>query len=379
MKLSYITTSEVDTPAANVVHVMRMANALANHIDVELIHRRSLAKPRTMTLPYEDYEVRPHFSGRSAWWPQIPFIGALVYTASVVKGAWPQENTFHYGRHDLSIFILALLGRPTAWEAHSLPRSAFKRWLLGVAAKTASFKGVVSISEALKSDLVDAIPTLSSDAVLVAHDGADAPPDPLPQLQSWKGRPSSIQIGYTGHLYEGRGIEIILELAEAFPEADFQIVGGNFDLVSFWEPKSPANVHFYGHVANRLVASYVAKCDIMLAPYQKRVSVSGNKGDTSRWMSPLKIFEYMSSGKCIICSDIPVLREVLNHEVNALLASPDDHTQWKEALARAIANADFRNSIGINAKTQFLSHYSWATRAKNVLKFCGISTTTSEG
>jgi len=40
-------------------------------------------------------------------------------------------------------------------------------------------------------------------------------------------------------------------------------------------------------------------------------------------MSPLKIFEHMSSRKCIFSSDIPVLREVLN-DANAVLAVPDD-------------------------------------------------------
>lgn len=35
-----------------------------------------------------------------------------------------------------------------------------------------------------------------------------------------------LNIGYTGHLYQGRGIDIILKIAERYLDINFHIVGG---------------------------------------------------------------------------------------------------------------------------------------------------------
>ena len=36
-------------------------------------------------------------------------------------------------------------------------------------------------------------------------------------------------------------------------------------------------------------------------------------------ISPLKVFDYMVNGKLIICSDLPVLREILKNNFNSIL------------------------------------------------------------
>ena len=46
---------------------------------------------------------------------------------------------------------------------------------------------------------------------------------------------------------------------------------------------------------------------ILLAPYQKDTIVPGG-AITSDWMSPLKIFEYMSSKRPLISSNLEVLK-----------------------------------------------------------------------
>ena len=64
-----------------------------------------------------------------------------------------------------------------------------------------------------------------------------------------------------------------------------------------------------------------------------------NESDTSRFMSPLKIFEYMSHKKPIIVSDLPVIREVLN-EKNSILIDSDNVRLWVEAILKL---KDFKN------------------------------------
>ena len=57
-------------------------------------------------------------------------------------------------------------------------------------------------------------------------------------------------------------------------------------------------------------------------PYQAKVSIGVKGHDTGRWMSPMKMFEYMAAGVPVISSDLAVLREILINEKNALLVSP---------------------------------------------------------
>jgi glycosyltransferase involved in cell wall biosynthesis len=105
----------------------------------------------------------------------------------------------------------------------------------------------------------------------------------------------------------------------------------------------------------------------MLAPYQEKVAIFGGKGDTSRWMSPLKIFEYMAYGKAFIASDLNVLKEVLKHRYNSMLCPADDYEAWKSALIELQNNKDFAVLLGKNAREDVSSKYTWKLRAKAAL------------
>ena len=49
---------------------------------------------------------------------------------------------------------------------------------------------------------------------------------------------------------------------------------------------------------------------IALMPYQSTIKARSNNLDISKYISPLKMFDYLASGKIIISSDIKVLREL---------------------------------------------------------------------
>jgi glycosyltransferase involved in cell wall biosynthesis len=83
-------------------------------------------------------------------------------------------------------------------------------------------------------------------------------------------------------------------------------------------------------------------------------------------MSPLKVFEYMSSGKAIVCADFPVLREVLSDD-NAILVNPEDRDGWVSAIER-LKDRNLREQLGQQAYQDFLEHYTWKKRAAKVLE-----------
>ena len=94
----------------------------------------------------------------------------------------------------------------------------------------------------------------------------------------------------------------------------------------------------------------------------------GGKGcNLSDWMSPLKLFEYMGHGKAIVCSDLPVLREVLTDGVNARLANPDAPEEWVSAIRALHSSPETRVALGARARIDFVEKYSWDRRAEHIL------------
>lgn len=178
-----------------------------------------------------------------------------------------------------------------------------------------------------------------------------------------------MNVGYIGHLYEGRGIDLLVELARRCAWLHMHIVGGNPEDVQRWraECEDLENVTLHGYVAPAETPRYREMCDVLAAPYQQVVKVAGNRVDTSKWMSPLKIFEYMASGKAIVCSDLPVLREVLTDGKNALLCPADDVDAWCAAMGWLRDDPALRKFLGARAHQDYLEKYTWEQRAKRLL------------
>ena len=180
-----------------------------------------------------------------------------------------------------------------------------------------------------------------------------------------------LRVGYIGHLYPGKGGEVILQLAKRFPEMRFHIFGGFEEDIIRFSREAPQNIVTHGFVAHSTIPALLSSLDILLLPALKRVAPCGGsigEDDIGRFMSPLKLFEYMASGRSIICSDLPVLREVLRHGETALLCEPDNIEHWSNALSLLLRDEELRQMLGANARREFEEHYTWIMRARRVLK-----------
>ena len=92
-----------------------------------------------------------------------------------------------------------------------------------------------------------------------------------------------------------------------------------------------------------------------------------NRPHYAFYASPLKLFEYMASGRPIIASDLPALREILNDK-NALFFEPGN----ADDLARAIKMLKQSQALGYHLSQQALSdvkEYTWDKRALKILDF----------
>jgi len=230
------------------------------------------------------------------------------------------------------------------------------------------FIKLVLITYSLKEHYLNKYPNLIN-KIQVAPDGADLISyDVCPVDLPNKNR---LQVGYVGHLYPGKGMEIISKLAPLCDWADFHVVGGTQQDIDSWKSKCSEikNLSFHGFIPHRETVKYIKAFNVLLLPNQRFVGTSGTKGENiSAWTSPLKAFEYMSAMKPILCSDLPVLREVFEDGRNALLCDPDDPVAWSEALLELKTHPKLVQHLAEQAYVDLKLKYSWFVRAGKVIE-----------
>lgn len=370
---------------------MKMCQALASHGNEVTLHAFKGEGERSQAYKHygvsQSFDIQLHntFDSKTipilnnfkSFLPDIPIGGlpTVIYGASHLRTNNLLRQTDLIYARNLNWLFGQSASTPFILESHRPPDRLVHRTMERQLFSRPGFLKLVVISDRLKERYVKIFPSIRN-KIFVAHDGGDDPfkTDVQSQIEpSFEGLGQNINVGYVGHLYAGRGTGIIKALAEAHPKCRFHCIGGRqADIATFQNSGLPENIILHGHHPHSRLAAFYPKLDIVLAPYQKTVAVSGNSGNTADFMSPLKLFEYMSWQKAIICSDLPVLREVLNDGETALLVSPDQKYAWISALDRLIKNPDQRAMIAKNAREKFLARHTWHQRAGEIMAAAGV-------
>ena len=297
-----------------------------------------------------------------------PHLHRMDFTLSVLSAGKGVQAPLHYTWTIQLAAAAALRGLETAYEIHDLPTGGGIRWFeLYTRAKAP--KKVICITKALRDRLLAQFSHLRKEDCLIMPNGF-SPEDyaELPDLAGAKRemgfsgvRPA---VSCSGHLYEGRGAELFVQLAARFPEADFHWFGGTPDAVEHWREETSraglSNVVFHGFVPRERLPLAEAACDVLLMPYAKHIAGSGG-GNSAEICSPMKMFEYMAEGRCILTSALPVIREVLD-ESCAVFCEPEDADAWEAGLRSVLSDAGLREKLGSEAKRRSEA-YTWQKRA----------------
>jgi glycosyltransferase involved in cell wall biosynthesis len=267
-----------------------------------------------------------------------------------------------------------LFRRPVIFELHDRPTGRFGPFWYRLFLRMRGRKRLLLITNALQNALERAYsPKLPKEQVVIAPNGVDLERfESLPDVKTAQrdlGFPEKISVACTGHLYAGRGANLFLKLASHFPQAHFLWVGGRPDDVAVWRSRaadeSLNNITFTGFVPNQNLPLYQAAADILLMPYGPTIAGSSG-GNSADICSPMKMFEYLATGRAIITSDLPVIREVLD-EQNAVFCPPEDLPAWKDALEKLIASPEQREALAQRARRD-AERYTWMARSQKALQ-----------
>jgi glycosyltransferase involved in cell wall biosynthesis len=228
--------------------------------------------------------------------------------------------------------------------------------------------GVVTISDALRNELLQRSPRLRGriwvehDAVRLSQDRS--PAVPANTMRSKLGIASDRPVVvYAGRVNEEKGVGVLLDAAGYLPETHFVLVGKVYQSTYEDRARHLGNVTLVGFVPPSQVPRYLALADAVVAPSRPSLPYAA-------YMSPLKLFEYMASGKPIVASDLPVLREILVEDRNALLYPPSDPSALAASLERVIADKALATRLADQARRD-VEDFTWDKRAARILALIG--------
>ena len=118
---------------------------------------------------------------------------------------------------------------------------------------------------------------------------------------------------------------------------------------------------FLGRQEIKDIPMWLKAADILLMPHPKTIFYE-------RYVSPLKLFEYMCSNNPIIASNLDSIKEILSHKKNSYLVEPGSSLEISNAIYDLIKNPSLSAAIASQAYKD-VDNFSWAKRGFRINRF----------
>ena len=372
MKIAVITNSRIPSLTANSIQAMKVTQSL-----IQLGHEIRMFAPRETDSASRE-SLMAHYGLRFV--PDLELLPSKRHLKRFDFIFHARRSAKRFGADLIytwlpqSAVIGLWSGYPVVLEMHADVSGTMGAWWLRQFWRSNEKKLMTVTTSALRKALERSAKfQFKDDAVLIAPNGVelekyDGLPNPL-EARHQLNLPDGLTVGFTGHIYPGRGADLLLELAKQMPQVNFLWVGGTSELVEFWRGKLTearmTNVTMTGFIKHEKIPLYQAASDVLLMPYSRSISASSGQ-DIAEVINPMKMFEYMASGRAIVSADIPSIREVLN-DANAIFCEPDDVGIWKGAIASLLSNKSRRHELEIQARKD-VEQLTWIKRAERIMK-----------
>lgn len=370
MKIVYIAGARIPTEKAHGLQIVKMCQSFASlghQVELVLPYRKN--KIKTDVFSY--YNIKDNFQVKTL--PACDLIFLDKYLGNLPF--WLSEITFAFSLcfyllfkkadvlYSRDIFVLPSLffKKNVFFEMHALSGhfGLYSFWLKKV-------KGIVAITQQLKNALITK--GIKQEKVLVACDGVDLKQFSLPLSKGQAREELQLPLDkkivlYTGHLYDWKGADILLESSKLLKEALFIFVGGtDKDIASFKEKANGlSNILIVGRKPHSQIPLWLSAADVLVLPNTAKKEIS------LLWTSPLKMFEYMASNRPIVAADLPSLREILNNK-NSVLVAPDNPQEISRGIKKLLDDANLGNSLAKQALDD-VQQYDWSKRAERITNF----------
>lgn len=160
-------------------------------------------------------------------------------------------------------------------------------------------------------------------------------------------------IGYVGAVSEWFDGQLLLDIAKARPDWQFDIYGAivNADVAGC---RSLANVKFFGEISYEKVPAVVAHFDVCIIPFKLNALTMAT--------NPVKVYEYLASGRPVISTALPELADM--EEFDVFCANNVREFICKTELALGIADSPER----ITHRRYFAKQNDWSSRVDELVQ-----------
>ncbi len=371
IKLLYISNQRLPTEKAYGIQIAKMCESFGELTNAELVFPKRKNKIKQDLFDY--YGVKRNFGVKIFSSPDFYWPGRFDRFAFTIKNAisaviltflaLPFRDGIIFSRDEMPLYLLSFFKKNLIFEAHTFSGSRrffYKRF------QKANLK-IITISQHIKSEFINfGYPDYN---LLVAHDGVDLSQFDLniskDEARLKKDLPVDKKIVmYTGHLFSWKGADTLAAVAKERSNLDFVFIGGTDHDINNFRNKyiHVPNLKVMGRKPHREIPLYLKSADVLVLP-------NSAKDKISSFTSPLKLFEYMASGRPIVASDLPSIKEVLN-ENNSVLFAPDDPKSLDDSIQKILNNREFAENISAEALKDVQS-YTWQERSENIIHFMG--------
>ncbi|MCZ7586960.1 MAG: glycosyltransferase [Deltaproteobacteria bacterium] len=171
---------------------------------------------------------------------------------------------------------------------------------------------------------------------------------------------------YLGQLHGAQYLELFLAAAKGVlargQEPTFLIVGGGERFGELFQVAENMGVGhriiFTGAVDHNVIPEYIAAADVAVACFADTPQV--------RTKSPLKICEYMASGKAIVASEVGEVPKMIGDA--GVLVPPGDAEALADGIVRLLGDAELRRRLGERGRQRAETEYNWGVTAERTLR-----------
>lgn len=229
---------------------------------------------------------------------------------------------------------------------------------------------VIAITAALKDELIRrGVPEHKIDVVPNGVDTSRFQPRPRDNALALRLGLSSEHtvIGYVGSILDYEGIDDLLRatricIDQGADNLRLLIVGDGAaydDCISLArELRLERHAIFTGRVPHDEVETYYSLIDVTPFP-RKPLPVT-------EMVSPLKPFEAMAMGKCVIVSSVAALAEIIDDQYNGFIYEKGSVEALAYVLSQVALDAELRRSVGERARRFVIEERDWRVLARRV-------------
>lgn len=169
-----------------------------------------------------------------------------------------------------------------------------------------------------------------------------------------------IVIGYVGSFVEYEGLDILLHSLSSMEKSSKDmlkvlLVGDGPEIENLkrlaLELDLQKMVVFVGRVPHDEVSRYYSLIDITPFPRKGR--------RVCELVSPLKPFEAMAMGKCVIVSDVKALEEFIENGKNGLIHQKDNPIDLRRCIEKLVSDDRLREKVGLEAREWIIRNRTW--------------------